>query len=87
MSVNTATWPPHTMYHIIWKCEHFRAQREAVCPKLAAIPPACLHPAVRIGVAPALSARADCAYWGAQIPTVAEDHADYLGARSTAGIS
>ena len=77
----------HTLYHIIWKCEHFRPQREAICKKLACINPGCLPAPIRIGIAPAMSHRADSTYWGTAIPDSAGQFSHSLGKRSTAGIS
>ena len=53
----------------MWHCEALRTEREEADHALPSLDPHQLHPAIRHGVAPAMSARLNGSFWG----TVLED--------------
>lgn len=62
-----------THEHLIWECPHFQKIREEAGPDLAKVPMRYLDPAVRRGIARAITCRHDRAYWGTNV-LAAADH-------------
>ena len=48
----------------MWVCEALQKEREEADKELAALDPQHLHPAIRHGIAPAMSAKLKASYWG-----------------------
>ena len=73
----------HTSDHIIWRCPHFQPQRQAACPRIAAIAPDHFSNEVRMGIAPAMSVDGTAMYWGGAYQGGDPEEAKLLGVKST----
>ncbi len=50
-----------------WRCKELKEEREEADKELAQLDPEVLHPAIRHGIAPAMSAKLKATYWGGEI--------------------
>ena len=59
--------PMQTTDHIIWDCPHFQGIKSAVIPEIGPGDYRHLPAILRRGIAPAMTHRAECTFWGTQI--------------------
>ena len=58
---------PSTSLHVKWTCSYFESTRREVDAELAALPRKYFLECVRCGIAPAMKAQGNLAYWGMEV--------------------